>query len=123
VANSRPQKRLMQVWRRRACLQCGAIFTSNEVVDLGTSLIVRAPQGTITPFSRDKLFVSVLRAVGHRTEPLADANALTATIISKLLHATTEAAIEPSQITDIVLETLTRFDKAAAVQYGAYHQH
>jgi transcriptional repressor NrdR len=122
VTNSRPQKRLLQVWRRRLCSQCGAIFTTNEAVDLSTSLSVRAPGGRPRPFSRDKLFVSILRAVGHRTEPLSDANALTATIIAKLLHATQEAVIEPAQIVAMALDTLTKFDTAAGVQYQAYHK-
>jgi transcriptional regulator NrdR family protein len=112
----------MQVWRRRLCTKCGAIFTTNESVDLSTSLAVRAANGPVSPFSRDKLFVSILRAVGHRQTPLDDASALTATIISKLLHSTTDAAIEPTQIRDMALETLRRFDTAASVQYQAYHK-
>jgi transcriptional repressor NrdR len=141
VTNSRPQKRRMQVWRRRHCQNCGALFTTNEAIDLSGSLVVRpvTPTGTpkatqsplggqtsqnpaVAPFSRDKLFVSILRAVGHREQPLEDANALTATIIGKLLHATSEAALEPSQIVELALQTLKNFDTAAAVQYAAYHK-
>jgi transcriptional repressor NrdR len=122
VTNSRPQKRLLQVWRRRACTQCGALFTTNEIVDLTTSLSVRLSGGRPRPFSRDKLFVSILRSVGHRDEPLDDANGLTATIISKIIQSTTEAFVEPSQIIAIALDTLQRFDAAAAIQYKAYHR-
>jgi transcriptional repressor NrdR len=122
VTNSRPQKRLMQVWRRRGCTNCGAIFTTNEAVDLSTSIVVRLVGGAVAPFSRDKLFVSILRAVGHRTQPLEDANALTATIIAKLLHATSGAALAPADITRTAAETLKRFDTAACVQYQAYHR-
>lgn len=112
----------MQVWRRRLCKNCGAIFTSNESVDLSTSLAVRSGNGPVSPFSRDKLFVSILRSVGHRTSPLEDASALTATIVGKLLHSTADAAIEPAQIRDMAYETLKRFDTAASVQYQAYHK-
>jgi len=122
VTNSRPQKRLLQVWRRRHCTQCGALFTTNEVVDLSTSLVVRHANGPVRPFSRDKLFVSVLRAVGHRSEPVEDAGALTATITAKLLHSTTTATISPADIVKTALDVLKRFDKAAAVQYQAYHK-
>jgi transcriptional regulator NrdR family protein len=83
---------------------------------------VRRQNGPVAPFSRDKLFVSILQAVGHRKQPLEDANALTATIIAKILHTTTEATIEPLYIIAITSETLKNFDKAAAVQYQAYHQ-
>jgi transcriptional repressor NrdR len=122
VTNSRPQKRLLQTWRRRACTKCGAIFTTNEAIDLNGSMIVRHTDGSVTPFSRDKLFVSVLRAVGHRAQPLADAGALTATIIAKLLHSTTQAAVTPADIIKLVLSTLKNFDTAASVQYQAYHK-
>jgi transcriptional repressor NrdR len=122
VANSRPQKRLMQVWRRRVCARCGAIFTTNEVVDLSTSLVVQDGNHTTHPFSRDILFVSILRAVGHRQQPIEDASALCATITSKLLHKTTQASLSPLDIIAMTHDTLQHFDTAAAVQYNAYHQ-
>jgi transcriptional regulator NrdR family protein len=121
VTNSRPQKRLNRIWRRRECLACHAIFTTEEAADLSTSLAVRRQNGTIRPFSRDKLFASVLSALGHRKTPVEDTSALTATIIAKLLHATSQAVVSPPDIAAIAYETLTHFDKAAAVQYGAYH--
>jgi len=122
VANSRPQKRLMQVWRRRHCKSCGAIFTTTEAIELGTSLVVRRTNGAVAPFNRDKLFMSIMRAVGHRQTPLEDASALTATIIAKLRRSTTQAAVGPSDIVTVALATLKHFDTAAAVQYGAYHK-
>ena len=121
VTNSRPQKRLHQVWRRRQCTQCQAIFTTNEAVDFSTSLVVRHPDGSMTPFSRDTLFVSVYRAVGHRERSVEDASALTATITAKLLHGGSEAAVSQADITKTAYETLNHFDAAAAVQYQAYH--
>ncbi len=123
VTNSRPQKRLHQVWRRRACSSCGAIFTTNEVVDFSTSLVVRTPAGRPAPFSRDQLFVSVLAAVGHRAAPIDNAGALTATITAKLVHNTDTAVVTTADIIDTALQVLKNFDKAAAVQYAAYHRH
>lgn len=122
VINSRPQKRLLQVWRRRACTKCSAVFTTNESIDLATSLAVRGTGTTIRPFSRDKLLVSILQAVGHRKQPVADAAALTATVTAKLLHGTQTAALSHNDITHATLKTLQHFDTAAAVQYAAYHK-
>ena len=122
VTNSRPQKRLHQVWRRRACLSCAAAFTTNETVDLSTSLVVRSRDGGIRPFSRDQLFVAVLAAVGHRATAVADAGALTTTITAKLLRGTDTAAVSIDGIISTALQVLTNFDKAAAVQYSAYHK-
>jgi transcriptional regulator NrdR family protein len=101
------------------------VFTTEESVDLGGSIVVRkpeAPKSAVQPFSRDKLFASILRAVGHRTAPVEDAGALADTIIAKLLRSTHEAAVSPPEIIIITHETLSRFDRAAAVQYQAYHR-
>jgi transcriptional regulator NrdR family protein len=122
VTNSRPQRRLHQTWRRRACTKCNAIFTTNEVVDLATSLVVRRKDNSVTAFDRDQLFVSILQSVGHREHPVKDAGALTATVIAKLLRSTKAAILKPSDITDVVTQTLKHFDNAAAVQYTAYHK-
>jgi len=128
VVNSRAQRRLNQVWRRRECTACHAVFTTEEAADYGASIVVRSPKapgangGTHAPFSRDKLFTSVLRAVGHRESPLEDAGALTATITAKLLKSRPGAAVSPTDIITVTLETLKHFDNAAAVQYRAYHK-
>ena len=122
ITNSRPQKRLHQTWRRHACSNCGAIFTTNEIVDLSTSLAVRSKTGHLQPFSRDRLFISVYRAVGHRERAVDDASALTATIAAKLVHSTSVAAISPADIINTTLQTLKQFDTAATVQYQAYHK-
>ena len=121
VANSRPQRRLHQTWRRRICTECGAVFTTNEAIDLSTSVAVRKSDGRLSPFNRDVLFMSVYKAVGHREHAVTDAAALTSTITSKLLNDT-EAAVDPKDITKAALSVLKRFDKAAAVQYAAYHK-
>lgn len=122
VTNSRPQKRLHQTWRRRQCKACGAIFTTTELIDMSTSVIVKHPEGSMTPFSRDRLYLSVLKAVGHRESAIGDAGALTATIIAKLHPKAKNAALSTQDITTMAYETLKRFDSAAAVQYRAYHK-
>ena len=122
VENSRPQKRLNQVWRRRECTQCHAVFTTEEAAELGTSISVRAGTGgSVSPFNRDKLFVSILKAVGHRKTAVDDASALCATVIAKLLHATDQAAVSPADIVRTTVRVLKNFDSAAGVQYQAYH--
>jgi len=98
------------------------VFTTEESAHLSTSLAVRRQNGPVSPFSRDKLFLSLLKALGHRTTPVEDAGALTATIVAQLLQNTPKAVLDPSDIAKTALETLQRFDTAAAVQYQAYHK-
>lgn len=121
VMNSRAQKRLLQTWRRRQCMVCGALFTTHETADLSSSLLVKHPDGHVEPFSRDKLFVSILRAVGHRQAPVEDARAITSTSIGIILHTKPQAAIATAQIAQYTHQALRRFDIVAGIQYLAYH--
>lgn len=121
VINSRLQKRLNRTWRRRECVQCHAVFTTEETADLHTSIAVQMASATLCPFNRDKLFASVFKSLGHRANPIDDASALTDTIIAKVLGQTAKAVIDPAYIAHTAYDTLERFDKAAGVQYRAYH--
>jgi transcriptional regulator NrdR family protein len=122
VKNSRLQRRANQVWRRRQCAVCKAIFTTQEVIEVGTSLVVQYDSKTLVPFSRDKLFVSVYESCKHRAAAADDAAALTKTIIARLLRAQSNGTIICDAIVRCVRETLERFDPTAAAVYGAYHK-
>lgn len=120
VTNSRPQKRLRQVWRRRACKHCGSVFTTVERADFTTTVLVKN-NGKLEPFLRDKLFASVLEACGHRPTQISDASGLTDTIIAHLRPHMASAQLESAIIAKTAQKALERFDKAAAVHYAAYH--
>lgn len=122
VTNSRPQKRLGQTWRRRECEHCGAIFSTIEAPDLASSLRVRFVDGTLQPFERDKLFTSIVAALGHRSDAVTVSSVLTATITAKLLKTAQEACVTRETICAVATATLTAFDAAGAVHYRAYHK-
>lgn len=122
VTNSRPQKRLRQTWRRRECEVCGAVFTTVESADLSSSLRVRFPDGSLQPFRRDTLFLSIVAALGHRSDAVAASSALTATITAKLLKTAEGASVTRQAICETAVSTLELFDAAGAVQYHAYHR-
>lgn len=121
VSNSRPQKRNNQVWRRRECLSCHAIFTTEETVQYSGAWTVRNAAGVVEPFSRDKLFLSLIRSLEHRKTALSDATALVETIIKKLASSVNNGTIETAQIVQITHVALNRFDSAASVSYSAFH--
>lgn len=120
VSNSRPQKKLNQVWRRRNCSECGAVMTSVEAIDLSKAIAFQ--NGTHTePFSRDTLLISIYESCKHRKTALNDALALTDTVIARLLPQVENATLSRQQIIETTTETLKNFDKAASVHYAAYH--
>lgn len=121
IINSRPQKRLNQVWRRRQCLICKSVFTTEEAVRYEAAWMVRVQEGHLQPFSRDKLFISLYESCEHRPTALVDAGALTDTVIKKLLSQVENGVIYRTHIIQAAQVALNRFDKAASVRYAAFH--
>ena len=120
VTNSRHQKKANQVWRRRKCLVCSAVFSSTERVEIAQALTVKTNKG-LEPFSRDKLFLSIYDTLKHRKTALRDATSLTATIISRLYTKIDNPIVERANIVEATSLTLKRFDKAALTAYKAFH--
>lgn len=122
VINSRPQKRSNQTWRRRQCLACRTIFTTEESVDLSGSIRVQSgPSEPLEAFCRDRLFLSVYRSVSHRKTALEDARGLTDTIIRQVLVHISTAIVPKKLISTTTAQCLKRFDRAAATHYTAHH--
>jgi len=65
--------------------------------------------------------VSILQALGHRSDAITTASALTATIVAKLLKTAQNAQVNRIDVVHISYEVLLNFDTAAAVHYQAYH--
>src|SRR5581483_6617471 len=80
VFNSRHQKRSNQVWRRRRCGFCKAVFTSLEVVDMPSALSVRSGSST-EPFLPDKLYTEILLALQDRKDAFVAAREVTNTVV------------------------------------------
>jgi len=121
IINSRSQKRANQVWRRRRCYGCGAVFTTEEKAIYDAEWAVRDKNDTLEPFSRDKLFLSLYDSCRHRETALADAAGLTDTIIKKIAAQIQGATIDKAAISEVAQVALNRFDAAASVQYRAFH--
>lgn len=122
VINSRHQKRLNNIWRRRQCLDCGSVFSTEEVPQYSREWLVKASDGSLRPFLRDKLMMSLHRSCAHRLTALTDAAALTDTVIKKMQDKHVNGLIDSKTIANISSVVLNRFDQAASVHYNAFHQ-
>jgi transcriptional regulator NrdR family protein len=121
VSNSRFLKQSNQVWRRRLCGKCQAIFTTKESVELSGAVMVSKPRGDLIKFSRDHLFISIHESCKHRKGAIDDATALTQTIISKLSTGMEKGVISISDIKIVTLSVLQNFDTTAAAVYTGLH--
>lgn len=121
VVNSRPQRKNNQVWRRRHCKTCGAIFSTEESIQHELAWQVRHGSRS-QPFSRDKLFLSLYKSCEHRKTALGDAKGLTETVMRKLSPLITDGSVSSRDIVQVAQVALNRFDKAASIRYQAFHR-
>jgi transcriptional repressor NrdR len=121
VSNSRHQKRANNVWRRRQCLTCRTVFSTIEAPDMELSITVKQQNGTLTPFLRDQLLISVYESLKHRKSALADATSLTDTVLGSLYSLAEASVLERDVIATVVTTVLERFDSVAATHYKAFH--
>jgi transcriptional regulator NrdR family protein len=77
--------------------------------------------GSYSPFSSNKLRMSLYRSCQHRQTALSDVAALTETIIQKLQPKFKDGRINNKTITQVSQVALNRFDRAASVHYEANH--
>jgi transcriptional regulator NrdR family protein len=88
---------------------------------LSNSLLIRASDGKVNDFSRERLFLSVYRSLSHRKQPITDAAAITDTIIARLIEFTNGPIVEREDLIKQSYGVLSNFDKAAVVHYKAYY--
>jgi len=120
VTNSRLQKRNNQVWRRRQCEACKAVFTTHEAIDLTQALMVDS-KGSTGPFLPDLLFSDVLLALQDRKDAFVAAREIVSTTVQNLLKLSDKPFFTPKQISDTTAKVLKRFDRRAYLRYVAEH--
>lgn len=120
TTNSRPTKAGTETWRRKECPDCGATFTTRELVDLSSSLRVRS-EGKLTPFSRDKLFISIYKSLSHRSTAPSDASNLIDTVLLALQKLANRGVLDKEILQKTTRATLERFDEPAGVYYRAHY--
>lgn len=121
VVNSRHQKRLNNVWRRRKCLVCGQVFTTTEAASLDRSLLFVDARQKPQPFVQELLFLSLYNSLRHRPEALDEATHLCKSIIGRLLPLIVDGQLQRSDVIKTSSAVLKRFDGPAAVSYLAFH--
>jgi transcriptional repressor NrdR len=119
VSNSRHQKRSNSVWRRRECLSCHSIWTTNE--RLRGSGTFKVAQGDIlVDFKPELLLISLYEALRHRKTPATDAQYVHGTVLEKL-QKTNQPVFTTQLIAESCYKVLKNYDKLAADLYRALH--
>jgi len=123
VSNSRPTRKNTQIWRRRKCLKCGFIFTTNEKINLNHITVVKK-SGKRVRFSRAKLYSGIYHVVvGGKKIDRGDAGLEAEEIMEKIEEIITlmkKRELSTEEIGDIALSVLKTKNQGAFLSYIAY---
>lgn len=120
VINSRSQKRNNQVWRRRRCLKCQAVFTTHELLFLPAIYSVNKGRSK-EAFLPDKLFSELVVALRHRENAYEAAREVLAPILRNVTKTASKGLISPQAISLETGAVLKRLDRQAWLRYIAEH--
>ncbi len=121
VTNSRPHKKTTGgTWRRRQCESCLRLFSTYELPSAPTLQIASTKATSTAIFSLSRLTISIGKAFAHNEESgKTNALDLAQTIEQLLIRGDSTPSLEDIAI--LTHQTLERFDRLAAMQYGAQH--
>jgi transcriptional repressor NrdR len=121
ITNSRPQAKTGTTWRRHECQRCHAVFSSTETPNYFESYRVKKRSGIVENFSRDKLYLSVVKACDHLPSPSVLSTELTRTAIGRLFaKKPMSPIIESALISTMVAQVLKNYNAAASVKYLSF---
>ena len=120
VKDSRPTEENAAIRRRRACLNCGARFTTFERVQL-RELTVLKQNGKREPLDRDKLVRSMNIALRKRPVEPERIERIINSIIRRL-ESTGETEISSDRIGELVMDALASLDPVAYVRFASVYR-
>lgn len=120
VKDSRTTDDGATIRRRRACINCGARFTTFERVQLRELTVVKKNNDRV-PFDRDKLAKSLY--VATRKRPInSETVERLVNEIQRRLEGLGECEIVSTKIGQMVMEALLDLDKVAYIRYASVYR-
>ena len=109
--------------RRRECLDCGYRFTSYERIEEKPFMVVKR-DGRRQPFDRSKLEKGIQRALEKRSVATSTIENLINEIEDEaIMRGKSAREITTSELGELVLEYLYKFDKVAYIRFASAYKH
>ena len=118
VIDSRPTEN--KVRRRRECVQCGARFTTYEIIEEIPLMVIKKDR-SIEPFNREKLVERLCRATVKRPVKLETIENMVDEIASELKNSL-QRAVTSDEIGEMVLRRLKKIDLVAYVRFASVYR-
>ena len=109
-----------RVRRRRECIQCGARFTTYEVVDLVMPPVIKRDKRR-EPFNEDKLRAGMMRALEKRPVSTEQVEAVIQRIKNRI-RASGEREVSTRQLGEWVMDELRELDQVAYVRFASVYR-
>jgi len=120
VKDSRPTEEAAAIRRRRACIGCGARFTTFERVQLRELIVIKS-NGKREILDRDKLARSMNIALRKRTVDPERVERVINGIIRRL-ESSGENEINSDKIGELVMDALNNLDSVAYVRFASVYR-
>ncbi len=120
VIDSRPTVDGESIRRRRTCLGCGKRFTTYEVIESNSFVVVKK-DGSRQQFDREKLMRGILKACEKRPVTKAQMDTLIGDIERKL-YSRLENEVSSETIGEMVLEQLVNVDEVAYIRFASVYR-
>lgn len=117
VVDSRPSNDLSSIRRRRECISCRHRFTTYEVIEAETPVVIKR-DGSKELFDKNKLLVGIIKACEKRP---VSAEAI-ANDIETSLSGSLNREVASSELGEMVLSRLKRQDAVAYVRFLSVHR-
>lgn len=119
VIETRPADEGERIRRRRECMKCQMRFTTYEVIERNTIMVIKKDK-THQPFNSEKLITGLLRACEKRPVSYEDLENLVKRIQNKLENSLVKE-ISTSELGEMVMEELKDLDLVAYVRFASVY--
>ena len=120
VVDSRHSEDGASIRRRRECLVCQRRFTTYEIVE-SLSIIVVKRDGSRQSFDRNKVLNSMVRAFDKRQVEMSDLDRI-ATEIEQSIQNTLEREVSTDRIGEMVMERIKPLDEVAYIRFASVYR-
>ena len=117
VIDSRPVEENNSIKRRRECPRCRTRFTTYEIIDQTTPVVLKK-DGTRELFDKNKLLAGLFHACQKRP---VDAEKIANEIEFEILNGL-KKEISSKEIGEMAMEKLRRIDDVAYVRFASVHR-
>ncbi|MCX7966448.1 MAG: transcriptional regulator NrdR [Syntrophorhabdaceae bacterium] len=120
VLDSRTNKEMDTIRRRRECLKCGKRFTTAERLEEGMLLVIKK-DGRREVFDRTKILNGLKKACEKRPISITTLEKIVSRIEYNLFERS-EREIKCSEIGEMVMDELKKLDEVAYVRFASVYR-